>query len=82
MQKNERQPLSVFSDFHIDIDRCARGMALTVYGARCVLDFNESECLLRVRGSKIQIAGGNLSISVYENNSIEISGKIERVSFL
>lgn len=82
MQNNDRQPLSVLSDFHIDVDRCRYGFALSVYGARCVLDFNESECLLRIKGGRIHISGRELCISVYEDNSIEITGKLERVSFL
>jgi sporulation protein YqfC len=82
MPKNERRNISAFSDFHVDVDRCSRGIALTVYGARGVLDFSESECLVKVRGGKISVHGSELYISVYENNAIEIAGRIERVCFV
>ena len=82
MSNNEKTQRDIFSTFHIDLDRCARGIAATVSGARCVVDFNESECLLKVKGGRVRIFGKELNISVFENDTLEISGRIGGVEFI
>ena len=82
MPNSGKTQRDIFSEFHIDIDRCARGLAVTVSGARCVIDFNDSECLLKVRRGRVRVFGKELNISVFENNIIEISGKIGGVEFI
>ena len=82
MSNDEKLQRDILSAFHIDLDRCIRGLAATVSGARSVIDFNESECLLGVKGGRVRIFGKELNISVFENNTLEISGRIGGVEFI
>ena len=69
------------SPFHIEADRCARGMRLQVSGVVGISSFSECEMLLLTHTGKITVSGQKLFVSVYENNNVEIDGKIEAVLF-
>ena len=68
--------------FHIEIDRTASGLSISVCGVISILDFTELSALLKVRGRKIKIVGSMLNVTVYENRVAEVSGRITGVEFL
>ena len=72
---------SALSAFHMEADRTGRGMSLILCGIIGISDFSESEILLLSHGGRIIVTGKRLHISVYENNSVEIVGRVEGINF-
>ena len=81
-EKREGESVDKPSSFHIEIDRVYGGISVSVYGVFSILDFNDSLALLKLKRGKVKIEGKSLSVAVYENRTVEISGKIGGVSFL
>ena len=69
-------------DFHLEADRSGKGMSVILGGIIGISDFCDDCILLRSHGGKIMVNGKNLFVSVYENNSIEIQGKVEGIKFI
>lgn len=70
------------SGFHVEIDRTASNLSVSVCGVISILDFTDSAALLKVRGRKIKIVGSMLNVAVYENRVAEVSGRVSGVEFL
>ena len=51
-------------------------MSVLLYGIISIKDFSGEEVLMRASGFFIKISGLGLTLSVYENKSVEIFGKI------
>ena len=68
--------------FHTEIDITSRGMAFLVSGVTGIRDFSSECAVLRIRGFLLRICGEQLSLTVYENKTVEIVGKITEVEFL
>ena len=83
IKKEEREAKEkVSGGFHAEIDRSGRGLSLSVAGVYSILDFSEESVILRVKRGRITVLGKELEIAVYENKTVEISGKITGVNFL
>lgn len=67
--------------FHMEADRCARGMSMVISGIIGVDDFSEERILLMSHTGRIIITGRRLSICVFEHSSLEIAGKVEEIEF-
>lgn len=74
-------PLSSLSPFHLEADRSSKGMCLILGGIIGISDFSDSFILMLSHGGRILVNGKNLFISVYENNTVEIQGKVEEIIF-
>ncbi len=82
-KKSQREPKEKMpADFHIEADRCKEGISMSVAGVNSIVDFSEERVLLRVKKGRVEVHGASLSVTVYENKIIEITGKISGVSFL
>ena len=68
--------------FHIEIDSIINGISVCVNGVSSVLDFGDEGAILKLRRGKLRVAGGGLAISVYENKTAEITGKVEKIEFI
>ena len=72
---------SALSAFHLEADRSTRGMSVILSGVIGISDFSDSSIHLLSHGGRIVVNGQKLFICVYENNSVEIVGKVEGVVF-
>lgn len=70
------------SGFHISMDRTNNGISLVLSGASSIRDFSDSLALFRVRGFFVKVTGSKMNIAVYENKTVELSGKIEGVELI
>lgn len=70
---------SLLSPFHIEADRSPSGLDLSVGGVRAILSYSETEIELRTVIGKLGVLGSVLSISVYDDQTVKIKGKIEEV---
>ncbi|MBO7196305.1 MAG: YabP/YqfC family sporulation protein [Clostridia bacterium] len=78
--QNERR-ISALSSFHIEADRAGGGMSLIISGVIGISDFSDQFIHLLSHGGRIKITGKALFIRVYENNRVEIVGRIEGIVF-
>ncbi len=69
------------STFRLEANRSAKGMTLLLSGIIGISDFSEERVVLLSHGGRITINGKRLFINIYENNSVEILGKAEEISF-
>ena len=72
---------SGFSAFHLEADRSTRGMSIVLSGIIGVSDFCDSSIHLRSHGGRVVVNGKKLFINVYENENVEIVGKVEGIEF-
>lgn len=72
---------SIASRFHMEADKCAGGLSVVVGGVSSVIDFNPEIAVLKTNYNTVSILGNGLDIAVYENNTVEISGKISTLEF-
>ena len=68
--------------FHVEADRLPSGVSVSIMGVLSIVDFNESSAIMKMRRGKIRIIGSGLSVTVYENRTVEISGRVGAVEFL
>ena len=71
-----------FSTFHLEADRCSCGMCMTFSGVVGISELSEIQVELKSHGGRVHISGKRLKICVFENNTVEIKGKIEGVTFV
>ena len=82
MRKKEMPKLGdALSKFHIEAERCARGILLTVDGVIGIEDFSEEQVMLKSHGGRVEIFGKRLNICVFESGAVEISGRVEDIRF-
>ena len=72
---------SAVSSFHLEADRSTNGMSVILSGVIGISDFSDSSIHLLSHSGRIVVNGQKLFICVYENNSVEIVGKVEGVVF-
>lgn len=81
-QKDKKSVKEIFvpavplSKFHCEIDGGKAGAFVILSGINSIRDFSDSEVLLRATGFFVKISGKSLALAVYENKTVEISGKI------
>ena len=84
-EKTQSSPYSKIpaglSSFHLEADRSTKGMSVILSGVIGISDFSDSSINLLSHGGRIVVNGQKLFICVYENNSVEIVGKVEGVVF-
>ena len=64
------------SPFHVEIDRVQGGMAVLVSGVRAIRELTDTTVLLRLRGGCLRVSGGGISLTVYENRTVEVIGGV------
>lgn len=69
------------SGFHLEADKTGRGMSLIFSGIIGIKDFSDSFIYLLSHGGRICVNGSKLFINVYENNTVEIVGRVEGIVF-
>ena len=69
-------PAVLRTPFRCEYDGGRNGMSVLLYGIISIKDFSGEEVLMRASGFFIKISGLGLTLSVYENKSVEIFGKI------
>lgn len=67
--------------FSLEASRVGRGVSLAISGVIGISDYSESEILLKSHGGKIRVCGQRLMLSIYEDKTAEIVGRIEEISF-
>lgn len=79
----EKKSVKVVSppSFSLEASRVGRGISIVLSGVIGISDYSESEILLKSHGGKIKVCGQRLMLSIYEDNTAEIVGRIEEICF-
>jgi hypothetical protein len=80
--KKDRIPQKPFSTFHLEADRCSSGMCTFISCVVGISELSEEAVLLKSHSGRISIKGKRLRICIFENNTVEVKGKIEEVGFV
>lgn len=72
---------SGLSTFHLEADRSAMGLRITLSGIIGIKDFTSEGILLSSHAGRIFISGEKLKLEIYENKIVEICGLIGEISF-
>ena len=81
-EKNELHPAAQLSSFHIEADRCSSGIKMFVSGVVGISEYCAENIMLKSHCCKMMIFGKRLKICVYENNTVEVVGKIGGIEFI
>jgi hypothetical protein len=68
--------------FSVEISRKGRGIAVTVSGVISIIELQDQKCVFKVRGANISIKGENLSVSIFENSTCEITGAVKGIELI
>ena len=80
--ENEKESLAGrVRTFYLEAAKSVFGMTLILGGIIGVSDYSDERIILLSHGGRIAVSGKKLFINVYENNTVEITGKVEAVSF-
>ncbi len=63
-------------------ERIGKTLSIVVSGVLSVKDFSDTAAVLLIPSGELKIEGKSLSITVFENRSIMIKGKIGGIMFL
>ena len=77
-RKNSQNGLRAF---HMEGNRCNRGISLILSGIIGINDFSDCHILLLSHGGRISIVGKRLVMNVYECGNVEIIGRVEGIEF-
>ena len=82
-KENGRQNSTVkpSASFHLEADRCSRGISLMLSGIIGVSEFSDSVIQLQSHGGRIILSGSRMAISVYDGGCVEVLGKVEAIQF-
>ena len=69
------------SDFHVEIDKSSGGLKLVVSGVKRISELSDKSLSLISSGVCLRIKGARISLSLYEDKTVEISGKLEVIEF-
>ena len=75
-------PSVLRTPFRCEYDGGKGGMSVVLYGIISIKDFSGEEVLMRAAGFFIKISGVGLTLSVYENKSVEIFGRIVNMELI
>ena len=76
-KKNQSPPFG----FYLSCERVAGGVSMIVGGIISVADFTEERAEMLSHTGRITVTGRGLSMTVFENKSIELCGRIEGIGF-
>jgi hypothetical protein len=80
-RKNNSSSLGTLSAFYIEARRNSHGISMLISRVIGISCYTAEKVELKTHGGRIIIEGKKLVLSVYENNSVEIKGKIAGVNF-
>ncbi|MBQ8302924.1 MAG: YabP/YqfC family sporulation protein [Clostridia bacterium] len=83
-RRNKRNSIGIpsgLSSFHLEANRSVKGMAIVLSGIIGVSDFSDQEVVLLSHSGRVFVKGKKLFINVFENNTVEIVGRVEGIIF-
>ena len=70
------------SKFRLEAQRSRGGMSLVFSGIIGVEGFTKEHVRMKSHGAVVELRGKKLEITVFENNDVEVWGKVEGIDFI
>ena len=67
--------------FHLEADRVMGGISVILNGIISICSLSSEGIQLKSHRGKIQLCGKEMSVSIFENHTVEIVGRIEGIVF-
>lgn len=85
-KKNERDMLNgttpvILPTFHLEADRVMGGISVMLNGIVSICSLSSEDIHLKSHKGKIKLCGREMSVSIFENHTVEIVGRIEGILF-
>ena len=81
-RRSEFMPIpALINKFHLEAERTGTGIEILVSGIIGVKDFCDESVELLSHSGRVFIYGRRLSILVFENGTVQVSGRVESVRF-
>ena len=81
MIKKKREEETPRGDFYLSCERSLGGLSLLVGGIIGVSELDDGRTELLSHSGRVIVSGRGLKLTVFENKSIEIKGRIEGINF-
>ncbi len=81
LKKPVSKLLSQYSPFHVEIDKSDGAYLMSISGVKRISEFSDTHVALKHGKEILSIRGERLSIALYEDKTVEISGKLEVFEF-
>lgn len=78
--KKDKEALNLgLSSFYLELHKSGKNCDVVIGGVIGVLEFSEECALLSTYSGKINFFGEKLNVTVFENKTVQISGKIHKI---
>ena len=81
MIKKKRENATPGGGFYLSCERAVGGLSLLVGGIIGVSELDDGRTELLSHSGRVIVSGCGLKLTVFENKSIEINGRIEGINF-
>ncbi len=83
-QKNRpiRAAAELLHAFRVEADPSGRGLSVTVSGADGIMMFSDKEAEVRSGRRTVRLSGENMTLAVFENRCVAITGKVKEIIFV
>ena len=84
MKKNadkNTKPTKKSPHLHMELESGVMGMSLFACGVREIQEYSEAMLSMKIMGGCMHIKGQGLCLSIFENKTVEVHGRILEVSF-
>ena len=81
-KSSDRIPITALSSFRLEANRSSKGLSILLSGIVGVSDFSDKSILLLSHGGRINVVGESLFIDLFENNTVDIVGKVMEIIFI
>ena len=84
MKQNQDEtidPKKKMPRFHIEMDGGLRGASLLVCGVQKIEEYSSERLTLKLSGGRMHLKGRDLHLTIFENKTVEVCGKLLEVGF-
>lgn len=67
--------------FHMEMEGSTSGFSLLIGGVRRIDEYSSETLMLKIAGGHMHLTGQALCLTVFENKTVEVCGKLLEVKF-
>ena len=82
-KKEERDAVQKKSTprFHMEVESGIFGMSVLIVAVRHIEEYSGEQIVLKMAGGRMNLKGQGLYLTVFENKTVEVRGKLSEVCF-
>ncbi len=67
--------------FHMEVESGSLGMSVLIVAVRHIEEYSEEHIVLGIAGGHMDLKGQGLGLTVFENKTVEVCGRLSEVCF-